>query len=340
MASSRKIRPWGPVLWMAIGLLTGFVLPGSVAAGEDTPAVWLERMVTSVHAHSYEGTFILQRGERIDTVQVVHASEEGGYRERLRTLTGSAREVIRSVDRLGTLKGVRVETDGAPEDVPQRPPALGAALVAADGRYVLKSPGDDRVAGFPCYLLHAQAQDDYRYSHTYCLHRDTGLPLLSELLNAEGQLLERLVFTELTFLDVVFEESLEPHGCDTRHIEVHAAEGATGADSYDEWFFEGLPPGFRQVLRTERHFGSEDTQPSLHVVLSDGLATVSVYMDRGREPTEAFAGATRSGATHAVARPVAGHQLTVVGEVPKKTVEAIIDAARFRPHSGSDDAGP
>lgn len=332
------MRPWSLVLGMAVLLL----LPGFVVADDDTPAAWLERMAASVHAHSYEGTFILQRGERIDTVRVVHAAEENGYRERLRTLTGSAREVIRSVDRLDTVKGVPVPPGdaGAPGVAPQSLPVLASAWVVAGDGYVLQSLGDDRVAGFPCYLLHAQAQDDYRYSHKYCLHHDTGLPLLSELLSADGQLLERLVFTELRFLDVVFEESLQPRGCDTRHIEVHAADGVVGADPHGEWSFEGLPPGFRQVLVTERRFGAEDTLPALHVVFSDGLATVSVYVDATEKSSEAFAGATRSGATHAVARPFAGHQLTVVGEVPKKTVEAIIDAARFQPHSGAGAAGP
>lgn len=330
---------WG---WhQTLPALVSLLLPFAVSAGQDDPVIWLERMAQSFHAQSYEGTFIFQRGDRIDTVKVVHSAENGGYRERLQKLTGPAREVIRSVDRISALRGARVEADGGrgQQGTPHRSPGIAGMILRAGERYDLKSPGFDRIAGFSCYVLHAAARDDYRYSHEYCLHRETGLPLSSELIDADGQLLERLVFTELAFLDVVFEESLEPSGCDARHIEVRAAEmDGVASDPYGQWYFEGLPPGFSPVIATERVFGP-DSQPSLHFVLSDGLATVSVYVDANEEKAEMFEGATRSGATHAVARPLAGHQLTVVGEVPRKTVEWIADSARFRPGI-SGETGP
>lgn len=330
---------WG---WhQTLPALFSLLLPLALSAGQDEPIVWLERMAQSLHSHSYEGTFVFQRGDRIDTVKVVHSAENGGYRERLQTMTGSAREVIRSVDRISALKGARVEANGGrgQQATPHRPPAIAGMILRANERYDLKSPGFDRIAGFTCYVLHAAARDDYRYSHQYCLHQDTGLPLSSELIGADGQLLERLVFTELAFLDVVFEESLEPSsGCEARHIEVRAAElsGDVG-ESHSEWYFEGLPPGFSPVIVTERVFGP-DSPPSLHFVLSDGLATVSVYVDTNKDRADMFEGATRSGATHAFARPLAGHQLTVVGEVPGKTVEWIANAARFRPGNSGETA--
>jgi sigma-E factor negative regulatory protein RseB len=335
MASSTGMRAWFRYLPVTLLLTT---LPWPLLAGQDDPAAWLDRMAQSLHTHSYEGTFIFQRGDRIDTMRVVHAAEDGGYRERLQTLTGSAREVIRSVDRISAIKGARADADVGQQGSPQRPPAFAASMLRANDRYELKSPGYDRIAGFRCYLLHANARDTYRYSHRYCLHGETGLPLSSELIDADGHLLERLVFTELEFLDVVFEDSLKPHGCDARHIEVRAAEDQGSGGSHDgEWHFEGLPPGFSPITVSERSFGP-DVPHSLHFVLSDGLATVSVYVDATTDVTEVFEGATRSGATHAVARALAGHQVTVVGEVPKKTVERIADAARFRPADAGADS--
>jgi sigma-E factor negative regulatory protein RseB len=329
------MRTWFRYAPVALVLMT---LPWPLLAGQDDPAAWLDRMVQSQHTHSYEGTFIFQRGDRIDTMRVVHAAEDGGYRERLQTLTGSAREVIRSVDRISAIKGARADAEGGAQGSPQRPPAFAARMLRANDRYELQSPGYDRVAGFRCYLLDAKARDTYRYSHRYCLHGETGLPLSSELIDADGQLLERLVFTELEFLDVVFEESLKPHGCDARHIEVRAAEDQSGAVGRDgEWHFDGLPPGFSPITVSERSFGP-DVPPSLHFVLSDGLATVSVYVDATADLSEVFEGATRSGATHAMARALGGYQVTVVGEVPKKTIERIADAARFGPGEPAADS--
>lgn len=295
------------------------------------PSEWLERMKQSIHHHSYSGTFILQRGDRIDTVRVVHAAEDDGYRERLQTLTGSAREVIRSVDRLRTFEGEGAETLDGPQQGPQWPPAIATALLQNSAHYELMSLGRDRIAGLPCYMLHAKAQDALRYSQKYCVHDDTGVPLLSELIDGDGQLLERLVFTELEFLDVVFEDALEARDCDARHIQVHAgAEHDGGGEMDGPWSFEDLPPGFSPIIATARRF-VPDAPASLHFVLSDGLATVSVYVDEAAELSQVFEGATRSGATHAVARPLAGHQVTVVGEVPQQTVQWIADSTRFKP---------
>lgn len=306
------------------------VIHATAQAGEAEALRWLERMAENLHGHSYSGTFILQRGNRIDTVRVVHAAEDGGYRERLEVLTGTEREVVRSVDRHSTAKGARAEVAGG-GGTTQSPPAIAGMLLRAGETYRLRSPGYDRIAGMPCYLLHAAAQDDYRYSHRYCVHKRSGLPLLSELIDAEGRLLERMVFTELEFLDVVFEDALTAQGCGARSIEIRAlpmsrVEGGEGSG----WYFDALPPGFSTIAVTERVF-APGAQPSLHFVLSDGLATVSVYVDKPSPEVDSFEGSTRSGATHAVARTLAGHQLTVVGEVPRKTVEWIARSARYQP---------
>lgn len=306
-----------------------FAVHASAQASDPEALRWLERMAENLHGHSYSGTFILQRGDRIDTVRVVHSAEDGGYRERLEVLTGTEREVVRSVDRHSATKGARAEVAGG-AGTPQSPPAIAGMLLRAGETYRLRSPGYDRIAGMPCYLLYAIAQDDFRFSHRYCVHKGSGLPLLSELIDADGQLLERMVFTELEFLDVVFEDALTAQGCGARYIEIRGlpmgrGEGAEGSG----WYFDELPPGFSTIAVTERVF-SPGAQPSLHFVLSDGLATVSVYVDKPSPESGGFEGSTRSGATHAVARSLAGHQLTVVGEVPRKTVEWIARSARHR----------
>jgi len=63
-----------------------------------------------------------------------------------------------------------------------------------------------------------------------------------------------------------------------------------------------------------------------HFVLSDGLASVSVYVES--DPQGGLEGDTRIGAIHAAGRRVAGHQVTVVGEVPLQTVEAVLAGIR------------
>ncbi|WP_019625629.1 MucB/RseB C-terminal domain-containing protein [Thioalkalivibrio sp. ALJT] len=307
-------------------------LPLSLLAGAASASDWLQRMTASLHAESYQGTFVLQRDDRLDTIRVVHAADNGGYRERLETLTGSPREILRSVDRLSALKGARA--DSKEDTAPHWPASAPVFLLKGHDRYALEDMGMDRVAGLDCRMILARALDTLRYSHRYCLHADTALPLLSELYAGDGALLERLVFTELERLDGVPDDALEPRRADVERIEVRADRGHERLEWDDRtgmggWGFSGLPEGFTAIAATERRVG-EDGARQRHFVLSDGLASISVYVESGRGE-QMFEGTTRAGATHGAARSVAGHQVTAVGDVPRQTVRGVLGAVVYHP---------
>jgi len=312
-------------MWRGLPLLlaaTALCLPVQAAAEAPEPVEWLARMDASLHTESYHGTFVLQRGHRIDSIRVVHAADQDGYRERLETLTGPEREILRTVERVGVTKGVRSTSD---EETPGAP----VHLLNDHDFYVLETQGTERVAGHRCELILARAVDTARYSHRYCLHSGTALPLLSELYDPRGRLLERLAFTTLELVDEVAEADLEPTREDAEHIRVRAGGGHEKPEWDAEtglggWHFGDLPGGFRTIAATERSIG-ESGSISRHFVLSDGLASISVYV----EPVDGdrtFEGATRAGATHAVARVVSGHQVTAVGDAPVDTVKRVINA--------------
>lgn len=305
-------------------------LPLPILAGDSSPADWLQRMTASLHSESYQGTFVLQRDDRLDAIRVVHAAENGGYRERLETLTGAPREILRSVDRLSALKGARARAGEAPH----WPAGAPVFLLERHDHYHLKDMGVDRVAGLDCRMILARARDTLRYSHRYCLHSATALPLLSELYDGHGKLLERLAFTDLEHLDAVADAALEPTREDAEHVEVRADHGhkrpewdeETGVDG---WGFGDLPDGFTAIAASERRVG-EDEARLRHFVLSDGLASVSVYIEKA-SGDQMFEGTTRAGATHGAARSIAGHQVTAVGDVPRATVQGVLDAVVHHP---------
>lgn len=300
-------------------------------AGEQSPADWLQRMTGSLHSESYQGTFVLQRDGRLDAIRVVHAAENGGYRERLETLTGAPREILRSVDRRSALKGARAVAGEAPH----WPAGAPVFLLEHHDHYELKDMGADRVAGLDCRMMLARARDTLRYSHRYCLHVATAIPLLSELYDGHGKLLERLAFTDLERLEEVAEAALEPTREDVERIEVRADHGHKKPEwdeqtGMDGWGFGDLPDGFTAIAATERRVGENETHMR-HFVLSDGLASVSVYIEK-TSGEQMFEGTTRAGATHGAARSIAGHQVTAVGDVPRATVQAVLDAVVY--HSG------
>ena len=95
------------------------------------------------------------------------------------------------------------------------------------------------------------------------------------------------------------------------------------------WQVAHLPPGFRVAQRMFKWLPGA-VAPATHLVVTDGVATVSVFVERpapGRVPR---VGSGRIGAAAAYTTVVEGHQVTAVGEVPPRTVEAI--ARQVVPH--------
>ena len=64
-------------------------------------------------------------------------------------------------------------------------------------------------------------------------------------------------------------------------------------------------------------------------MISDGLSAVSVYIEP--DQGHGFSGHRHVGAVNAAGRVVQGYQVTVVGEAPLPTVQAIAEALETQP---------
>jgi sigma-E factor negative regulatory protein RseB len=106
------------------------------------------------------------------------------------------------------------------------------------------------------------------------------------------------------------------------------------------WTAGRLPPGFRLTQSTRQNLPGVDG-PVEHLVFSDGIASVSVFIGArdGAVPKAAPVAAQAGGAatTFFVTR-VEGRPVTVVGEVPMRTARFI--ALQVRPAAPSSPASP
>ena len=76
-------------------LTLAMLLCCSQAIAADTARQWLTGMSEALKTLDYDGTFVYQHDGRLDVMRIVHRVDDGGQRERLVSLTGSAREVLR-----------------------------------------------------------------------------------------------------------------------------------------------------------------------------------------------------------------------------------------------------
>lgn len=309
--------------------LAALCLGGAALAQEDAQQnahEWLRQMSTASQTLNYRGTFVYLHQGRLEAMRIIHRAAEGGEQERLVALTGEAREVIRDKERVTCIlpKSKAVMVD---RTLPRKPfpTDLPRNLGDLADNYEFLVQGEDRVSGLPARGILIRPRDTFRYGYRLWLDRDNGLLLKSELLDADGGPVEQMMFTDIEVLDSVPEADLRPalQGEDyTRQRQPPAATSAAAAaaSAAGEWTVTGLPPGFMLTHRS-RHALPASSDEVEHLVFSDGLATVSVYIEPQGE--SGLNGASSMGAVNALGLRQGKHQITVVGEVPRLTVERI-----------------
>lgn len=306
------------------------------AAGESQQArEWLGRMAESVQHRDYQGTFVYFHDGELEAMKLVHHGGEQGGAEHLVSLSGEPREIIREGNvvkcYLPGRQTVIVQRGDSAMPLPARVPLDDPGL---EKQYEFLLLGESRIAGRECRQVGIRPRDGYRFGYRLCLDEKTALPLKSELMTDDGEVVEQVMFTSLDILpddartgasDEPFQPAVEADDFTwhVRHGEApEAARPATGDKNDGGWQAGKLPPGF--VLAHDGAMASgEDGRHTWHQVYSDGLASVSVFAEPAGQSRKALEGLSRMGAMSIYGRRARGWQLTVVGEVPPRTVEMI-----------------
>lgn len=286
---------------------------------------WLQRMVNAVHSLSYEGTFVYLHNNQLESMRIVHSAEEGNEKERLLSLNGVAREVIRD-----NASVTCVAPDAKSVSIGNRVGGYGfRAMFAADiGRlsnlYDFYMLGEARVADRPAMVIAIVPRDAFRYGYRIYIDKIHALPLKTDMLSQSGEALSQLMFTHLevhTGKATIGSISLE--GKEHYRWELQKPIKTLQDKNPSKWSFDNLPEGFQITLYSQRKAGGSGDAVD-HFVLSDGLASLSVYVEQTAD--DDLRGASNMGTINAYGSVKDGLQVTAVGEVPAMTVERIANS--------------
>lgn len=287
---------------------------------------WLERMATAMNQLSYQGTFVYLRDGRVETMRITHVVDDEGTRERLVSVDGPHRELIRDEE------GVRCVIGDDEAGMMQDPlitrayfPDLPLADIAAsNGAYRFETGGTARIAGHTARRVSIQPGDAYRYGYDFWLETHSGLLLKWVLYDTRENVLAKLMFTDLRLGSEVDPRELRSNTPKERFTPLRAAlpPGKLRSGARPRWEPARLPPGFRLETHTQRR--GDGGGVFEHLVYSDGLAAVSVYIESVGTADEAVEeGVSRLGTAHAYSRNMGAMRVTVIGEVPAETVRSI-----------------
>jgi sigma-E factor negative regulatory protein RseB len=314
-------------------LVVAISVPSGAVVAQDGAAVELMRaMASATERLNYDGMFIYQREAQIDSMRIVHKYSNGLERERLISLSGPEREVVRDGARVTCLfaddREVMVE-----KTEPRNFLALGISEPIGNlvKSYSFNIVGHDRIAGRPTSLVSILPKQPNRYGYQLWIDEEFKLLLKSVILNRSGQLLEQVQFVQIQIDHEIPDHLLATkiEGSEfTWHINDAADNSASKVVETSGWSVKWLPTGF--YMRNHKvQSMSETNMPVSHMVYSDGLAMVSIFVEQLAESAEPLQGYSSMGAVNAFSRVSNAHQITVVGEIPLPTVRQIASSVEY-----------
>ncbi|MCP4047314.1 MAG: hypothetical protein GY732_15160 [Gammaproteobacteria bacterium] len=293
-------------------------------AGESASArERLERMTTAMSQLSYQGTFVYVRGGVVETMRITHVTDQTGVRERMYSTSGPQREVIRD------WQGVRCILEDSAAVVEDQVvassyfPELPLSIIDGDSSgYQLQTGGKARIAGHSARRVSILPEDRFRYGYHFWLEEQTGLLLKWVLVDARQMPLAKLIFTDFAIGSAVDLDELESDSRAEDFVEMKtfSPKETVVTQSSPRWQPTKLPPGFNLASYSHKS-GAEGVYE--HMVYSDGLAAVSVYVEQNGKDAAAKPEISQLGTNNAITRTQGDLQITVIGEVPAITVKSI-----------------
>mgnify|MGYP005752144033 FL=1 len=338
VSTRMQIRRWlAP--WMGVGMLALAGWSAAQAPAAEMPLdkaevrSWLLRIHDAAQTRNFQGIFVVTTAGQMSSARIAHYAEGSDQYERIETLDGQARSVLRHNDVVATLwpdsRAALIERREASNSFPRLIDHDGDRIVE---HYDVRRKGVDRVAGHEAHLLLLTPRDAMRYGYRLWSEKVSGLLLRADVLNAAGEVIESSAFSEVSI-------GVKPQP-DTvtrplKRLKGYRVERPVMTPTYYEnegWTYQRVVPGFRHVSCVKRSHNAvdgaqvtENTDRSmLQTIFSDGLAHVSIFVepfDAARHRREVV---MSMGATHTLMKRHGAWWVTAVGEVPAATLHEFV----------------
>jgi sigma-E factor negative regulatory protein RseB len=316
----RSLQYAGGRRWLP-ALALGLACSAHAAPGSD-PVAWLQRAAQASRNASYAGTFVHSNGERTSTIRVTHVNVGNEEHERIEALDGPPYEIVRRNDEMfcyfPDAKTVRLDRRINARFFPSVFQGPTEAIAAS---YDVKLGQTERVLGYDCQWIRLEPKDSMRFSQRLCSEVGSGLVIRAKTLNEQKQVIEQYTFTDLKLgahvarndVKSIFEARVKQWITDSQ-----PREEAKGVES--GWSVANTPAGFKKITELRRTLPGR-AQPVSQLIFSDGLASLSVFVEPNTAPARTGEASNEDGTTTFFVRPMGEHMVTVLGEVPLATAQ-------------------
>jgi sigma-E factor negative regulatory protein RseB len=304
----------------------------STPAFADTAMDWVQKMSDAMRNLSYQGNFVYMHDNRLEGMHIAHYKDLQGEKERLVSLNGEAREVIRDNQNLTCIwpSSRKIIVDVARKNS-FSPIFIPEDIARLEKFYSMKLLGKDRVADMRTVIVHIDPRDSYRYGMKFWINENNGLMMKSSLIDENGKIVEEVMFTSLQLYqgeDKPVIDTMPPLDAGYTLLRYHSGDSSRSFAADHAWQLDAVPGGFwrESVLRRKLPDSEEFVQ---QMVYTDGLASLSVFIERKNDLTQS--GLSTMGAVNAFIRILDDYSVTAIGEVPAITVRQIAESVSYNP---------
>ena len=299
--------------------VTGPSRAGESKYPERSISEWLVRIHEASRLRSYVGTFVVSSGSgALSSARIWHACDGQQQMERVESLTGLPRSTFRRNDEVLTfLPESRVVRTERRESLGLFPDLLKSNESSIPEFYGARRLGSDRVAGFEADVVHLSPKDNLRFGYRLWSEKKSGLVIKLQTLDIDGNVLEQAAFSELQLdagvrMDKLAQMMGVPEGW-----RVEKAEAVKTNPAVEGWALKSAVAGFKPLSCYKR-----PAEGVMQWIFSDGLASVSLFVENYDKQRHHQEGLFFIGATHTLTRRIQDWWLTAVGEVPGTTLRA------------------
>jgi sigma-E factor negative regulatory protein RseB len=298
----------------------------AMAAEAQSLHDWLRQMHAAAKNRSYTGTFVVSSDGAMSSAKIWHVCEGSQQIERIDTLTGAPRSTFRHNDQVITfLPEHKVARSEKRQSLGLFPEGFQSADSRIADFYKLKRGGTERVAGVEADVSLLLPRDALRFGYRVWTERKNGLVVKLQTLDTDGRVLEQAAFSELQ-LDA-------PVKMDKLLLMMNKREGyrlekpvlLKTTAQLQGWALSAPVAGFKSMSCYKRPAaaasGPAQGEEPLQWVFSDGLASVSIFVDPLDSQGDFQATGFSRGATQALTRQLDAYRITVIGEVPMATLQ-------------------
>lgn len=290
---------------------------------------WLKTVAFAGHQTDYSGVFVYQYDNHVETSSIVHVAEKDSEYEKIESLDGPKREIIRHHGQVWSYINHEMTQVDSQQGRSRFPSLLPEQLSALSMNYQARQVGVERVAGYNAQVLVFRPKDNLRYTHKIWVHTDSGLLLKAAVLDDKDRIVEQYAFTQLQIAGKIDRSwvklAVTPSAADS-HKQAVSANAPTPIHS--GWVVDALPAGFKKSTEILRPMRGKH-RPVTQIVYSDGLSAISLFIEENDKDEDDVDGLSSRGSVNMYHKVVDKHLITVVGEVPPRTVMQVFDSARY-----------